>query len=142
MNTDYPNDSDGDALRRVEAGRSDMSIPMDIDFHVAAPDEGTAKRVADESAKLGYHIKIWFNDLDGKRTSNAWTCQCTKLMVPTYEAIIAVQAELDAIAQPLGAYADGWGTFGNAANPACSPNNPQPQSGSPPGGAGRGRLVE
>jgi hypothetical protein len=35
-------------------------------------------------------------------------------MVPAYDAIIAAQAELNRIAQPLGAYVDGWGSFGNA----------------------------
>lgn len=35
----YPNDADGDALRRVAGAGSDMSKPMDIDFAVAAPDE-------------------------------------------------------------------------------------------------------
>ena len=35
-------------------------------------------------------------------------------MLAEYDAIIAVQAELNAIARTLGAYADGWGTFGNA----------------------------
>ena len=33
---DYPNDGDGDALRRV-AERSDMSKPMDIDFALDVP---------------------------------------------------------------------------------------------------------
>ena len=33
-------------------------------------------------------------------------------MIPAYPSLMAAQAELDAIARPLGAYADGWGTFG------------------------------
>ena len=117
MTTDYPNDADGDALRRVVAIGSDMSRPMDIDFEIAAPDEATAKRVADEAAKLGYRTNIWFDDeeqdLDDKPLP-PWTCTCTTTMLAEYDAIIAVQAELDAIARPFGAYVDGWGTFGNA----------------------------
>lgn len=35
-------------------------------------------------------------------------------MVPDYDAIVAAQEELDAIARPLGAYVDGWCSFGNA----------------------------
>ena len=39
MATDYPNDADGDVLRRVAAGGADMSKPMDIDFFIVASDE-------------------------------------------------------------------------------------------------------
>ena len=112
MTTDYPNDADGDALRRLVATGNDMSKPMDIDFQIAAPDEATAKRVADDAAKLGYRIRIHFYDKEGTR--DPWTCDCTRTMLAEYDAIIAVQAELNAIARPPGAYTDGWGTFGNA----------------------------
>jgi hypothetical protein len=54
MVTDYPDDADGDALRRIEAGGSDMSKPMDIDFFIAASDEATAKVVAEKATELGY----------------------------------------------------------------------------------------
>jgi Regulator of ribonuclease activity B len=42
----YPNDSDGDALRRVVNDGSDMSKPMFIDFQVAVPDEAAANALA------------------------------------------------------------------------------------------------
>jgi regulator of RNase E activity RraB len=93
---------------------------MDIDFQVAASDEATAKRVAEEAAKLGYRTSIYCDDEEAdeeeaevEEGGDPWTCECTKSMIPTYDAIIAAQLELDAIAQPLGAYSDGWGTFGN-----------------------------
>jgi regulator of RNase E activity RraB len=121
--TAYPDDADGDALRRVAQDGNDMSKPMDIDFQVAAPDESVAKRVAEGAAKLGYRTSIYFDDeeADVEDSEALWTCECTKTMVPTYDAIIASQAELDSIARPLGAYSDGWGTFGNSSqadNPA------------------------
>jgi regulator of RNase E activity RraB len=120
MTIDYPNDADGDALRQVVSIGSDMSRPMDIDFEIATPDEAAAERVADEVAKLGYRISIDFYDKEGTR--DPWTCNCTRTMVAEYDAIIAVQAELDAIARPLGAYVDGWGTFGNAQKPPPPPS--------------------
>jgi hypothetical protein len=36
MLLNYPNDSDGDALRRVAAGGSDMTAPMVVEFPVVA----------------------------------------------------------------------------------------------------------
>ncbi len=115
MPLDYPNNADGDALRRLVAGGNDMSKPMDIDFAVAAWDEAAAKCVAEEAVKLGYRTDISFFRQDGDDGSHPpWTCTCTKTMVPDYNALIAVQVELDRIARPFGAFADGWGTFGNA----------------------------
>jgi regulator of RNase E activity RraB len=117
MTIGYPNSSDGDALRRLVATGNDMSNPMEIDFQIAAPDEATAKRVADEATKLGYRISIYES-----RPRCPWTCNCTRTMLAEYDAIIVVQAELDAIARSLGGYADGWGTFGNAHKPPPPPS--------------------
>ncbi len=111
MTTDYPNDADGDALRRLVAGGGDMSKPIDIDFFIAASDEATATEVADKATELGYRTEVCFDDDVG--SGDSWTCECSKAMIPTYQAVIAAQAELDAIARPLGAYADGWGTLGD-----------------------------
>ena len=115
MNHDYPNDADVDALRNVGACGNDMTKPMDIDFHIAAPDESTAKRVAKRATKLGYRTRIWFDDKEQDQDEDCllWTCECTKTMAPEYDQVVAFQAELDRIARPLGAYVDGWGTFGN-----------------------------
>jgi regulator of RNase E activity RraB len=116
MMQDYPNDADGDALRRVAACGSDMCRPMDIDFQIAALDEPTARKVAEEVARQGYRARIWFDDQDQDPDEEAclpWTCDCTKFMLPDHGAIVAAQAELGRIVEPLGAYVDGWGTFGN-----------------------------
>ena len=116
MPDEYPNDADGDALRRIAADGNDMSRPMDVDFQMAAADETAAKSVADSAAKLGYRTSICVDDgaEDDEHLTDPWTCECTKNMILTYDAVIAVQLELDAIARPIGAYSDGWGTFGNA----------------------------
>lgn len=39
-----------------------MFFPMDIDFHIAAPDETAANRIADDAASLGYRTEIVFDD--------------------------------------------------------------------------------
>jgi regulator of RNase E activity RraB len=116
MLDEYPNDADGDALRRIASDSNDMSRPMDVEFQIAAADETAAKKVADAAAKLGYRTSIYFDDgdVDEEHVADPWTCECTKNMVLTYDAVIAAQLELDAIARPISAYSDGWGTFGNA----------------------------
>jgi regulator of RNase E activity RraB len=105
---DYPNDADGDALRRIAADGSDMSKPMEIDFAVAAPNEHSASAIAKAAASKGYRTDIERDD------AGTWSCCCTRKMIATYKAVTEAQAELDALSRPLGAHADGWGTPGNA----------------------------
>ena len=128
MAVDYPDDADGDALRRIAASGADISKPMDIDFFVAASKEATAKVVADKAAELGYCTEIWF---DEEGLSAPWTCGCTRLMIPTYPSVIAAQGELDAIARPLGAFTDGWGTYGGGEQYMMTEPEPEPQSAAP-----------
>lgn len=109
MSMDFPPDADGDALRRLASAGSDLSRPMEIDFVVTVPDERAGTAVAQLAAARGFTPAVSQDE-----ATSEWTCQCTRSMVPAYAAIVAVQAELDAMARPLGGYADGWGSFGNA----------------------------
>ncbi len=104
----YPDDADGDALRRVVEGGSDMSKPMLVDFMIAVPDEKSGTSVSREAREHGYQTKV-----EQDRESGRWTCYCSKMMILTYEAVILTQDSLDEIARPFGGYSDGWGTFGN-----------------------------
>ena len=109
MSEIYPYDADGGALRRIAADGSDMSRPMVIDFHVSATDQAAAAAIARAAGKLGYQTKVYRHDDD-----SAWTCECSKEMIATHEAVTGAQDELDALSRPHGGHSDGWGTFGNA----------------------------
>jgi hypothetical protein len=85
---------------------------MTIDFHIAAPDEPTARAVAKAAAKLSYHTSV---SKDASR--DQWTTTCTTRMVLTLDTLAAIESELQALAKPLGAWTDGWGTFGNVPPP-------------------------
>jgi len=104
----YPNDEDGDAPPRVADDGSDMSAPMKIDFSVAVPDESNGQIVAKLVAANGFTC-----DVVKVHDGSSWTCHCTKEMVPTYNAIIASQKELNELSKPFGGYSNGWGTLGN-----------------------------
>lgn len=110
----FPDDADGDALRRV-ASNSDLTKPMDIDFVVVLPNEDNAKQLASRAAKLGYDPSIEYDD-----ESEEWACYCTRRMIPTYDGIVAAQKELDSACNDLGGYTDGWGTFGTNEQGECS----------------------
>jgi regulator of RNase E activity RraB len=109
---DYPNDSDGDALRGVLKNGSDMGRPMYIDFQVAMPSAEDANTLAALARKLGYRAEVY----DSAECRLPWTCQCSTRMLATYDGVLAIQAELARLSAPLGGFPDGWGTFGNSPN--------------------------
>jgi hypothetical protein len=105
----YPDDADGDALRWVAGGGSDMSRPMTIDFSVAAPNRATAARVAELVIAHGFAPSI--SQDEGATT---WSVYCAKSMLATYDGVVEGQALLNSLLQSIGANCDGWGTLGNS----------------------------
>ena len=108
MEKDYPDDADGIALSLVAGQGSDMTRPMEIDFQISVDDEAPAAAITAAAQKIGYRTTIYRHE-----ASDPWTCECTKIMMATYDGAIAVQAELDALSEPYGGFSDGWGTLGN-----------------------------
>jgi hypothetical protein len=105
----YPDDTDGDVLRRVVAMGSDMSKPMMIDFHVLARSEASADACLNAVSRAGYDASK-----HGSDKPDYWTVECTLRMVPNYDDVLKIQVDLDALVGPHGGKSDGWGTFGNA----------------------------
>jgi hypothetical protein len=105
----YPNDADGDALRKVASNGADMSKPMVIDFSVAAPNQDVARRVAELVVAHGFQPSISADEQGG-----GWSVYCSKSMRATYDGVLEAQRCLNELLRPIGAICDGWGTFGNA----------------------------
>jgi hypothetical protein len=105
---DYPNDSDGESLRKVAEAGADMSLPMTIDFSVDVPDERAARAIAELVSTHGFDPSI--SDNAG---SGAWSVYCSKTMLATYEGVVAVQAQLNELSKPHAGRCEGWQTFGN-----------------------------
>ena len=85
-----------------------MSAPMVIDFFVAVPNTEAAATVSDLAAAKGYAARTDFD-----KESNTWTVVCSRKMIPTYDALVEAQAELDALSKPHSGMSDGWGSRGN-----------------------------
>ena len=105
---DYPNDSDGDALRRLAADGNDMASPMVIEFPVVVSTEILAERFARIARERGFTANLWKHE-DGAD----WDVVCSIGMVPTYADVVRTQQQLNDLSEPFGGYSDGWGTFGN-----------------------------
>ncbi len=104
--SEFPDDADGDALREL-AGRADITKPMIIEFTIAVPDESSGREVQSAVGERGYEVSAEFD-----KESGTWTCYCKKSMVPSYDAVVAAQGELNDVSAPFGGACDGWGTFG------------------------------
>ena len=104
----YPPDPHGDSLRQVAEAGADMSLPMTIDFSVAAPDERAARAIAALVSSRGFDPSI--SDNGG---SGSWNVYCSKTMLATYEGVVAVQAQLNELSKPHAGHCDGWQSFGN-----------------------------
>jgi len=105
---DFPDDSDGDALRRLVESGADLTVPMKVDFQVAMLDDASSKELAKLASKYGYRCAVYPNEV-----SSGWTCECSTRMLVTYEALLAIQGELAHLSRRFGGKPDGWGTFGN-----------------------------
>jgi hypothetical protein len=98
----FPKDADGIALEGIARAGSDLSKPMFVNFHVAVPDEASAKGLAAAADKVGYRVSMYASP----KCILPWTCECSTRMLATYESVIAVQAELAEISQPFGGRLD------------------------------------
>lgn len=112
---EFPDNDDGDALRRIRDSGSDLTRPMDVDLHIATPTEESAIEIANVAGTLGYRTEVFFDDEveDVENAPEPWTCQCSRVMIVSYESITECQEQLNGIAKPRGGFVDGWGTFGN-----------------------------
>ena len=117
--TTYPDDADGRVLAGLAAHGVDMSQPLEIEFPVAVPDEASAKKVHQAMARAGYDSHIEFDegepdddgDADDEEFGPSWTVFANVRMIPEYDEIMRIQAELDELARPFGGNSDGWGVL-------------------------------
>lgn len=104
----FPDDENGNVLRRMQANGDDLSKARSIDFTIVFPNENSASECARHFSQLGYHATL-------ENTSCAeglpWDVVVVKHMLPTHSGITTFEGELDSIAKPLGGRNDGWGCF-------------------------------
>ena len=116
--TEYPDDADGSVLADLAALGIDMTQPMDIEFPVAAPDEESANEIARVLTEAGYEAEVEYDDGEDQEEQDGdeefipgWDVYVTLSMVPDYDEIIRIQADLSRLANPLGGMSDGWGVM-------------------------------
>lgn len=102
----FPQDANGDVLRRMLASGDDLSKPRDIEFVHVMASEASARKMAEAAGKMGYSASVARSDAGAD-----WETVCVKHMVPTHSTITATEEALNELAKQFGGYADGWGCF-------------------------------
>jgi hypothetical protein len=108
----FPEDENGDVLRRMERNGDDLSVPRDINFSVVFSSEEKAENFADFVRQRG--LKASVENINCVQEA-PWDVIVTKHMRPTHKAISDFEEELDHISASLGGRNDGWGCFSQPA---------------------------
>lgn len=106
----FPDDENGDVLRRMAAQGIDLSSPRIIDFEHCFPNEEAARRFLAAIEGTVLEAKIFGPD---SGDAAEWEVQCRERMVPTHSAITDTEHRLAGIAASFGGYSDGWGSMSN-----------------------------
>ncbi len=104
----YPDDDNGDVLRRMEKQGDDLTLARDIDFSVVFPVEHAAERFAEHFRALGLAVSVYFAETTAECP---WNVNVVKLMTPSHQEIGDFEEILQNVANTLGGHNDGWGCF-------------------------------
>jgi hypothetical protein len=104
----FPDDDNGDVLRRLEAQGDNLARPRNIDFTVVFPEEGVAERFAEHFRKQGYVVSVEFAQTVKELP---WDVVVVKHMRPSHHEIGDFESTLQEFAGALGGRNDGWGCF-------------------------------
>jgi len=107
----FPLDENGDVLRRMVESGDNLAVARDIDFVIVAPDNASAKKLAEASRSWGFPVEI-----EHSRVVPAlpWEVRVVHNMIPTHEGITDFEQRLEAEAALVGARNDGWGCLQQA----------------------------
>jgi hypothetical protein len=106
-NMNFPNDENGNILRKMSQRGDDLSKSREINFCFAFPDQLHAKNFAKQvSGTMNLESEVArYEERD------MWEATVSKKMVPTHQEITKLEGALNRIAQLHNGEADGWGCF-------------------------------
>jgi len=102
--TQFPNDENGDVLRRMLKGGDDLSQPRVIDFTHIFPERRQALVFAEMIDDRESQVCISYNEV-----REMWDATVKRYMIPTHQDISALELSLASRAESVGGKADGWG---------------------------------
>lgn len=104
----YPDDSNGDVLRRMAAQGDDLTRPRNIDFTVVFVDESSAQLFAQHVRALCHEVSV---EKAGTDEEFPWDVVVVNEMIPTHDGITDFENWLQSVAGGWGGHNSGWGCF-------------------------------
>ncbi|TLU66645.1 ribonuclease E inhibitor RraB [Thalassotalea litorea] len=101
-----PNDEVGSILLEMQDAGMDLSQPVVVEFFQLFEKKENAKALADY---LSSQVDILDVKLHPDQTPEVWDVDCTVKMIPSYENIVAKEAQFEKLARQYDGYNDGWG---------------------------------
>jgi len=102
---DFPDDLNGDVLRRMVEGGDKLTVPRDVDFTVVFPDQDAAEGFASHFRELGYRVSV---EKTGTAEGLAWDVSVVRQMVPSHAGITNFEDLLQSVADDFNGRNDGW----------------------------------
>ena len=109
-NHSFPNDENGDVLRRMADRGVDLVSPRVVNFEHCFPDAASAKGFHGAVAATVLEARIREPDAESGR---GWEVQCRVRLIPTHEALKQTELPLGELAESFSGYPDGWGSLSN-----------------------------
>ena len=102
----FPNDETGQVLAEMQAAGVDLTVIHKVVFFQLFEQEQQAKAMVEHLAAQTPEMHV---ELVPDEMPNVWDVNCTVSMAPSYEAIVAQEAEFEQLAAKFKGYNDGWG---------------------------------
>lgn len=115
----FPDNDDGALLQMLFDHGVDLAAPQELEFGVLCRDETAALKVEKELQDAGYQARAIYDEgelEEGEQMTEtneefwpSWSVVVAITMIPHYDEIVKIQAQLNILAKPFGGEADGWG---------------------------------
>jgi len=102
----FPNDETGQVLAEMQAAGIDLNQMHTVVFFQLFESKEQAQAMADHLSEKAPDIVLAIHP---DETPKVWDLDCSVKMVPSYDGIVAQEAEFELLANKFSGYNDGWG---------------------------------
>ncbi len=102
----FPEDETGQVLAEMQAAGIDLNEMHSVVFFQLFEQEQQAQALVAHLAEQAPDMLV---ELTADELPNVWDVNCTVSMIPSYDAIVAQEAEFEQLAAKFKGYNDGWG---------------------------------
>jgi Regulator of ribonuclease activity B len=102
----FPDDENGDVLRKMHAAGDNLDAARDINFSFVFKTQSEAERFAAAVTAPDFRAEA-----SAFPERKMWQAEVTFFMLPTYAAISELETRLSKVAAEYGGSPDGWGSF-------------------------------